>query len=257
MAKIAGGRKSGNQEQAALDPKNRGVLITGGALGIGAEMVRVLARQGYRVSFTYRKSKKAAGDLVREVKDFGGDVSAFRCDVTDPVQIRDLIAVLTQTNRPVDILINNVGDYLKKSLEKVTVGEWDAIIASNLHATFYGCHSVLPSMVKRRYGRIINIGFASCGQVVAKPLITPYFVAKQGALLLTKSIAVTYARYGITCNMISPGVMENSRSKPTRKIPIGRWGKLRELAAAALFLLAEDADYISGAHLEISGGWNV
>lgn len=237
--------------------RSPGVLVTGGAVGIGAEMVRALARTGYRVAFTYRRSKNEAEDLVRSIKESGGEARSYACDVTQATQVRDLIDLLTRSSGGVDILINNVGDYLKKRLDRVTVSEWEAIIASNLHATYYCCHYALPQMVRRRYGRILNIGFASCGQVVAKPMVTPYFIAKQGALLLTKSIAVTYARHGITCNMISPGVMENSQSKPTKKIPVGRWGRLTELSDAALYLISDKGDYISGAHLEISGGWNV
>lgn len=253
------GVKTGGKpgETSAGDRERRQVLITGGALGIGAEMVRQMAGRGYRVAFTYRKSRDAAERLIRTVKGVGGEASAFQCDVSDPEQVGQLIELLIRNYGSVDVLINNVGDYLKKRLDRVTVEEWNDILASNLHATYYCCHYLLPHMVRRRYGRIINIGFASCGQVVAKPMITPYFIAKQGVLLLTKSIAVTYAAYGITCNMVSPGVMENSRSKPTKKIPIGRWGKLRELADAALFLISDQAEYISGAHLEVSGGWNV
>ncbi len=252
--KEEGGRPAAGRETG---DRPRRVLITGGARGIGAEMVRVLAREGYHVAFTYRRSRREAEALVREVKEAGGTARAFSCDVTDPEQVRGVIVLMTRSGEPVDVLINNVGDYLKKPLNRVTIAEWNGIITSNLHAAFYCCHYVLPHMVRARYGRIINVGFASCGQVVAKPRITPYFIAKQGVLLLTKSIAVTYARHGITCNMISPGVMENSRSKPTKKIPVGRWGKLSELADAALFLISDKAEYISGANLEVSGGWNV
>lgn len=234
----------------------RGALVTGGARGIGAALVLALARDGYEVAFTYRRSRKEAETLVRQVKEAGGMAQGIPCDVTDPEQVRLLLERLNREGR-VDVLINNVGDYLKRRLDRLRIDQWHAMIHSNLHATFYCCHYALPYMVKREYGRIINIGYASCGQVVAKPLITPYFIAKQGVLLLTKSIAAVYTPHGITCNMVSPGVMENSRSRPTRQIPAGRLGRLEELVAVVRFLLSPEAGYISGAHLEVSGGWNI
>jgi NAD(P)-dependent dehydrogenase (short-subunit alcohol dehydrogenase family) len=128
---------------------------------------------------------------------------------------------------------------------------------SNLHATFYTCRRAVAIMRAAGGGRVVNLGYAGSELFAARPSIAPYAIAKTGVILYSKALARAHARDGITVNVISPGVMENSVSRPLREIPMGRVGRLDELAAALRYLVSPEAAYVTGVTLEVAGGWNV
>jgi 3-oxoacyl-[acyl-carrier protein] reductase len=152
-------------------------------------------------------------------------------------------------------LVNNVGDYLYKPIEEVSLEEWRWILDTNLTATFLLTQKVLPLMVEQGYGRIVNLGYAGASNLLARPHITPYAIAKTGVVLYTKAIAKRFATAGITANVVAPGVAENSISKPIQEIPMGRLALLEEIARAVLFFVHEP--YLTGQVLEVAGGWNL
>ena len=136
------------------------------------------------------------------------------------------------------------------------IDDWKRCIDGTLHATYYTCRAALPQMRLQKWGRIINILDADADALAPVRQATPYKIGKTGSLVLTKSLAVTEAPYGITVNAISPGTLDNSeRSVPLERIPAGRAGTPGDVAAAMLFLVGDDAAYVTGANLKVSGGY--
>jgi len=150
-----------------------------------------------------------------------------------------------------------VGNYVYTPLAELTLEEWRDVLATNLDATFATCQAVLPIMRAAGGGRIVNIGYAGSQALVGRPDIAPYAIAKTGVVLLTKAIARAEAGNGITANVVAPGVIETSRTKPTSEIPAGRVGRIEEVVGAVLYFFSPDAEYVTGQVLEVAGGWNM
>ncbi|RMF93755.1 MAG: 3-oxoacyl-ACP reductase FabG [Nitrospinota bacterium] len=243
--------------------QHRVALVTGSATGIGKYTALALAGRGATVVINYRSSRDAAETLVAEITAQGQQACALQGDVTDPVQVEQLIHTIDQRYGRLDILVNNVGEFLIKPLTELQVAEWQAMITSNLHSVFYLCRSALPLMRKQRWGRIINMGMAGADMLQASPNITPYMIAKTGVLILTRTLARLEAPYGITVNAISPGVIDNDHLEPAvreempQRIPAGRIGTPADITAALLFLVSDEAAYVTGTNLIVSGGWRL
>jgi len=170
-----------------------------------------------------------------------------------------MVERIIDTYGRLDVLINNVGDYLEKPLAGISYEEWDDIIKSNLYSAFLCSHEVLPLMRRQGGGRIVMIGYAPAGKVAAAPKCAVYHLAKTGCLILSKSMAAEEAGYGITVNMISPGTIFNSVKKPSRNpsdyIPAGRFCRYRDIFGALDYILSEEAAYVTGGHFVVSGGY--
>jgi len=235
--------------------KGKTALVTGASQGIGKAIIQALANKGCNIILHYFQNSKNIKKLVEELKKHNVKVSAYSANLTKVKEVKKLFNKIAKNNKTLDILVNNVGNYLKKPLEKLTISEWHEIIDSNLHLTFYCTHYALPLLRKSKHGRIINIGFASTGQMVAKPNILPYQIAKTGILLMTKALAKIEAKNKVLVNMISPGVMENSIHLPKKEIPLKKSGKLSGLAK--LVVQTVNSDYTTGAHIEYAGGFNL
>ena len=235
--------------------KDKVALVTGSSCGIGKAILLALADHGYKVILHCFKSCNKTNRLVKDLKLKGVDISVYPCDLTKEKEVSKLFKKIKNKYHKLDILINNVGNYLKKPLEKLKPNEWHRIINSNLNLTYYCIHYSLPLIRKSKKGRIINIGYASTGQITAKPQILPYQIAKTGILLMTKAYALTEAKNKILINMISPGVMENSVHFPKKEIPLKKQGSLNELAKLVIQTL--ENKYITGAHIEYAGGFNL
>ena len=152
---------------------------------------------------------------------------------------------------PVDMLVNTVGSFIYKPLAQTSLEEFHECIHNNLMTAWYCTKAALPAMRKKHYGRIINFGCVGCDQITSRPKTTPYYIAKTGLLMLTKSLAREEAARGITINMISPGVMPTG-VKPTADAPIIPFDAV---ARVVLWLTHDDQKYINGANLEVSAGW--
>lgn len=231
-------------------------LVTGSAKGIGKALLLMLAEQGYDVAVHYLSSEQDAEYVRQQASDYGVKAVALQADVSDADQAVNLVGRAHDALGGLDVLVNNVGNYRKVTLGELPFDSWHHMFDTNLHSTFYTCQTAVPLM-RQRGGRIINLGFAGSEHMVARPGIVAYGIAKTGVILYSKSLAKTEANSNITVNVISPGVMENSESKPLDSIPMGRLGELNELTAVARFLISKEAAYVTGTHIEVAGGWNL
>lgn len=187
----------------------------------------------------------------------------MRCDVSDPAGCEDLVQRVTQECSRIDALLNCAGPYRRLPLLQETPEGWREMFDHNLHPVFYLSRLVAPSMIAQRWGRIVNFSMANADQAVAQPQITAHYIAKTGVLILTRTLAKLLAPHGITVNAISPGFIASGSApaeelaKMLKHIPAGRIGEVADAVSAVRFLLSEEASYVNGANLHLSGGWGV
>lgn len=236
-------------------PVVKTALVTGAAKGIGRAIALKLAAQGFDIAIHYRASSGEAQDVKLEIEALGVRAVTLGADLRDAEAAQALVSSAAEQLGGLGVLVNNVGNYVRKPLADLTVIDWREMMDSNLNAAFYTCHAALPLMRSQGYGRIVNLGFAGAQNLIARPNILPYAIAKTGIILLTKSIAQSEAAHGITANVVAPGVIENSVSKPLELIPIGRLGTLEELSDAVWGFV--NSSYQTGQILEVAGGFNL
>lgn len=217
------------------------ILITGGAGKLASYLAKALANQGHSIIINYRTNKKTALIWAKQI-----NAQTVKADVT---KIKDVKHMFKQVGK-VDVLINCVGDFIYKPLNKTSEKEFPHYVENNLFSAWYCIKLALHKMRKQNLGRIINFGSAGCDQVTARPFTTPYYIAKTGLLMLTRSLAREEINNGITINMISPGVMPHGVRPPSAPII-----SYADIANAVLFLLDKKSSQITGANLDVSGGW--
>jgi NAD(P)-dependent dehydrogenase (short-subunit alcohol dehydrogenase family) len=232
-------------------------LVTGSGTGIGRGIALTLAREGYDVAVHYRRSAVEAETTRAEIEALGVRAVTLQADVTDRDAAAAVVEAAHEQLGSLAVLVNNVGNYVFRPLEELSFEEWDDVFATNLDATFATCRAAVPLMRRAGGGRIINLGYAGAQNLVARPNLTAYATAKIGVVLLTKAIARAEAANGITANVVAPGVIENSATKPLGEIPAGREGRIEEVASAVLYFTSADAAYVTGQVLEVAGGWNL
>ena len=232
-------------------------LVTGSSRGLGRAIVLRLADNVSGVAVHYRNERRQALAVVRKIKSKGQKSGCFRADLTKEKEALGLIEKVESYFGRLDIVVNNFGPLQLKPWPDLSAQDWDYIFRANLESAFFCMKASLLGMKKRRWGRIINIGYSRAEQLTAFPTITPYAVAKTGLLILTRTVAASVASSGITVNMVSPGLMEGSLYPPEKKVPAGRLGKFKDVAEAVLFLISEEASYITGTNLIVAGGWRI
>jgi 3-oxoacyl-[acyl-carrier protein] reductase len=238
-------------------------LITGGARGIGRAVALDLAARGWSVAICYRTSAKEAGEVVDAVKAQGVGGSALQCDVSDPKAAVAWVQRVHQDWGRIDALINSAGPYHRVSLLEETIDGWHSMFDNNLHPVFYLSQVVIPIMKERKWGRIICFSMANAEQVIAQPQLTAHYITKVGLLVLARSLARLVAPHGITVNAISPGYIDSGSAPKeelaaaTKRIPAGYLGSVEDVAAAVRFLLSDEARYVNGANIQLSGAWGV
>ncbi len=237
--------------------KDKIALVTGSSRGIGRDIALKLADVTSGVAVHYKNSRNAAEKVVKKIREKGKTATCFRADLTKEREALALVRKVEEKFGRIDILVNNFGPILVKSWEKVTSAEWDYILHSNLMSALYCLKTVLPGMRERKWGRIINLGYSRAEQLVAFSTITPYAIAKTGLLILTRSVAASEGLAGITVNMVSPGLMEGGILPESKSVPKGRLGKFEDVSSAVLFLVSDEADFISGTNLIVAGGWKI
>jgi len=230
------------------------VLVTGSARGVGRELLLGLADCGADVAVQYRTSGEAAAEVARAASDRGVQSTAIEADVTDPGAVDALFDGVEADLGTVDILINNVGAFAPRHWESLEYDTWRTVMESNLDSTYLCSKRALPGMREQGYGRIVNVGYASGERALVSPKNFPYFVAKTGVLMFTRMLAADTADDGITVNAVSPYVVENSDAFP-EDLPRGRPASFADMEQAVRFFLDSDSDYVSGANLDVSGGW--
>jgi len=242
------------------------IIVTGGGGGIGGATCQRLARDGAKVA-VFDMNLEAAQKVVDAIKAAGGTAAAFQCDITNRAQVDGAVAATIAQLGPIDVLVNNAGWDVFKPFTKTVPAEWDKLIAINLTGALHMHHAVLPGMVERKTGRIVNVASdaargGSSGEAV-------YSACKGGLVALSKTLAREHARQGITVNVVCPGptdtallagVAEGARD-PAKlieafksAIPLGRLGQPDDLAGAIAFFASDDASFITGQVISVSGG---
>jgi 3-oxoacyl-[acyl-carrier protein] reductase len=238
----------------------RVILITGGNGGLGQAMARsFLSEAANNVVWLAVRANRDRADTL--VQDFPGRCSAVELDVTRLEHWRAALERILADCKRLDVLVNNAGNHEDSLLANMQVTAWERVLKVNLDSVFLGCQAVLPAMVAQRHGRIINI--ASLSALLAPPGQANYAAAKAGVVALTQSLAKEVARIGITVNVICPGYIEtealsglsaDERKAAQARIPMRRFGRPEEIAAAVRFLACAEAGYITGSILKIDGG---
>jgi len=242
---------------------DRIALITGGAKGIGRGIALDLAAKQWKVAICYRTSAGEADATAAEISRRGGQPLAVQCDVSDPAAAQQLVKQVEQKWGRIDALINGAGPYHRVNLFEETVAGWKEMFNGNLHPIFYLAQAVAPGMKTRKSGRIISFSMANADQMVAQPDVTAHYIAKAGVLILTRTLAKLLAPHGITVNAISPGFIDSGSAPPeelagmTKRIPAGYVGTIDDTVAAVRYLLSDDARYVNGANIQLSGAWGV
>ena len=241
----------------------RVALISGGARGIGRAIGLDLARAGWAVAFCYRTSAEAAAGTAAAIEAAGGRALAVQADVSDPAAAEALVRRVEGTWGSLDALVHAAGPYHRVELLEETPAGWREMLDNNLHPLFYLSRAAAPGMIGRKRGRILAFGMATADQLTAQPNVTAHYIAKAGILVLVRSLARVLAPHGITVNAISPGFIDSGSSPPAElaamrpRIPAGYVGSVDDAVAAARFLLSDDARYVTGTNLHVSGGWGI
>ena len=238
----------------------RVILITGANGGLGQAIARAFLHEAPEnfVWLGVRARREHAEKLGQE---FVGRCHCVELDVTDPVAWLRVVAQIIAAHGRLDVLVNNAGKHEDSLLATMTLGAWQEVLATNLDSVFHGCQAVLPTMISQRAGRIVNV--ASLSALLAPAGQTNYAAAKAGVVALTQSLAKEVARIGITINAVCPGYVATEalaalgveeRKALVGKIPMRRFGRPEEIAAAIRFLACPEASYITGSTLKIDGG---
>ena len=241
----------------------RVALITGGARGIGRAVAVALAERGWAVAVSYRTSVEQAMALEAGMKAAGRRAVILRADLSDPAAAEDLVKRAEAEFGRIDALINCAGSYRRVPLLEESLEGWHAMFNDNLHPAFYLGRAVAPGMIGRNWGRIVNFSIAKADQLLGQPFITSHYIAKVGILILTRSLAKILAPHGITVNSISPGFIESGGAPQQefaqliKSIPAGYAGTPEDAVSVVWYLLSEQARYVNGTNIHLSGGWGI
>jgi len=238
----------------------RVALVTGASQGIGRACALALAEGGALIALAARNEEKLAG-VAKEIADKGGHAATFRMDVSNEADVKSAVKAVIERFGKIEILVNNAGVTKDTLLMRMKKEEWDSVIQTNLSGAFYTTQSVIGSMLRPRWGRIINITsvFGQTGQAGQ----ANYAASKAGLIGFTMAIAREVASRNITVNAVAPGYIETAmtealppelKSKVNEAIPLGRAGTDMEVAHAVRFLASEEASYITGHVLKVNGG---
>jgi 3-oxoacyl-[acyl-carrier protein] reductase len=242
--------------------RHRVAIVTGGTRGIGKGIALGLAREGARIALVYRANKAAAQTALRQLQAVGADCVAVETDISGPARAEQLIKTVADRYGRVDILVNNVGEFRWGTLAESSVEEWTGIFDSNVTTVFHMCRAALPLMRKGRWGRIVNLGAVGAERAFGQAKISAYAAAKAAVVAMSRSLALEEAKNGITVNVVNPSnidekdlTLEEARKLKDARYPIGRPPTVDDVAAAVSFFASEEAEYVTGQVVNVSGGW--
>jgi len=242
----------------------RVALVTGASTGIGHETAVLLGQKGVKVAVHYNRTREGAEEALRKIRETGGVGEIFQADVSRSDQVDRLVAQVEEKLGAVDYLVANAGSLIRRCPVVEASDElWDEVVGVNFSSVFYTCRAVLRGMIRRKRGVIVTVS-SIAGRNGGGPGAVLYAAAKAGVLCFTKGLAREVAQHGIRVNGVAPGVimtpfhqrfstpevLENFR----RQIPLGRLGEPEEVARVIVFLLSEDAGYLTGETVEVNGG---
>jgi len=241
--------------------KNRVAIVTGGASGLGAGICQEFAQHGAHIVIA-DINLAGAEHVCGEIEKRGGRATAIETDVTLPASVATAVERIVKDHQTIDILVNCAGWNTLKPVEQYTNDDWQKIRGLNLDGPWQMSKAVIPTLIRQRSGKILNI--ASGSGILAQPHMAAYGAAKHGLVGMTKTFAVDLATYQINVNCICPATVATRltmkattqayRDFQIRRIPLGRLGEVSDIAKAALFLCSDDADWITGAILPVDGG---
>lgn len=241
--------------------ENKTAVITGASGGIGGAIAKRLAKDGFNVVINYSNSKSRAESIKNDIESMGGTAEIFKADVSKPQDAASLIEFAKEKFGSVDVLVNNAGITRDKLLMQMKDEDINDVLDINLKSAFNCSRAVIRIMMKQRHGRIINM--SSVVGIAGEAGQTNYAASKAGLIGMTKALAKEVASRGITVNAIAPGYITTNmtdvlpdkiKQNIIESIPLGRPGTPEDIAAAAAFLAGEDACYITGQVLNVSGG---
>ncbi len=248
--------------------KGKVALITGASYGIGFGIATAYHKQGAKIVFNDIKQDLVDKGLA-SYKELGIDATGYVCDVTNEAQVQDMVAKIEKNVGPVDILVNNAGIIKRIPMHEMKASEFRQVIDIDLTGPFIVSKCVLPSMMKRNQGKIINI--CSMMSELGRETVSAYAAAKGGLKMLTRNIASEYGEYNIQCNGIGPGYIATPQTAPLRekqadgsrhpfdsficaKTPAARWGTPEDLMGPAVFLASGASDFVNGHVIYVDGG---
>src|ERR1700733_8151104 len=218
--------------------QNRVALVTGGSRGIGRGIAVKLAQDGARIAIAYRSNKAAAQQTLRHLQTGGTDCVAVEIDINDSARAEQLVRTVVDRFGRLDILVNNVGDFRWGTLAESPIEDWQNIISSNLMTVLYVTRAALPHMRRGRWGRIINLGAVGAERAFGQAKISAYAAAKAAVVALSRSLA-----------------LEEARKIRDARFPIGRPPTVEDVAHPVAYFASEEAEYVTGQVLNVSGGW--
>lgn len=243
-------------------------LVTGAAYGIGFSMAKALSQAGAKIAFNCRKQEHMENAL-KEYEKLGIQAKGYICDVTQEDEVRQMISDIEAAWGEIDILVNNAGIIKRIPMMEMSASEFREVIDIDLNAAFIMAKAVLPGMMKKGHGKIINV--CSMMSELGRETVSAYAAAKGGLKMLTKNIASEFGEYNIQCNGIGPGYIATPQTAPLREIqpdgsrhpfdkfiisktPAARWGIPEDLAGPTVFLASEASNFVNGHILYVDGG---
>ena len=240
-------------------------IVTGSSRGMGTGTAAHLASLGAKVAVCYVRSKDLAEALAEQITGSGGTAAAFGADLTTEDGADGLVREVVERFGSLDILVCNVGGFLKKPFEETTSAEWHDQFAQNTDTMFFCIRAALPHLKASGRGRIVNFAAAGADQAARQTGFAAYAAAKAAVVGFSRALARELGPQRITVNVIAPGIVsDNAPTRPeafaigeVKHTPVGRVGSFEDVAEAVAFLVRPDADYITGSVLEVGGGWRI
>ena len=239
-------------------------LVTGGSRGIGKEIAIALAKEGSNIAISYGNNYESAMEVIKEIKSFGVDAIAVKADVSVSEDVKNLVKTIEEGLGTIDILVNNAGITKDNLLIRMTEEDWDSVMDVNLKGVFLCTKAVSRTMMKKKYGKIINI--TSVVGITGNAGQGNYSASKAGVIGFTKSMAKELASRGIRVNAVAPGLIETDmtnvlkdevKAEMLKMIPLNTMGNPEDIANLVVFLASEKSDYITGQIIKIDGGMSI